>query len=617
MSGGVDLISPIRIDLMDKSQEILDRYTDYDNYVRCCAGHNGDAIELDQRDECCLTVTDQCCSLASNLIDQCDDCYGVCHESLGDRSHEALDSVEHSCEPDCKPDCEPDCEPCAIACEEDGHANDTETGHIDSLVTCLDRCQQPFHQTWDECVNPCETCLDGGNLPLPQAGYEGLTGLLEQVTLATESHSPKLRDPPLWPGAALPELSFDILLDHNCLSLLESHQSLPDLSLTYQDPPFQPLLQCVSGPLELKILGCDSTVPMTHSSSQPGQLEDPSSTYSVAINMGTNTRGTKDSALPNIDGAYSLGSTTSSSSSSSSNNKDSSKDIDGNNTFSSVRNLSPIVKSLTSDPSIQICQWHQADGTICGAQTENLKKHVKTHYSRKACKTTDSPSTAHIPATICHWANCSATFASESALTCHLTKTHLRSISFQLPATSSSSVTTTSAIQQPSSCSSLPPKCPILFHSRPLTREQTRDENASGNRRGLQNHCPICHQCFAGQGSNFRRHMLAKHGHRHQYIGCRHGKWGCSRSFSRSDNLKRHEACCKYGKRAAASAARVADTLGLSGSGTASIPTIDQGDDLNIVTPPHHHHHHHHHHTHLDVHADHAAHDHYHHHHHH
>jgi hypothetical protein len=81
-------------------------------------------------------------------------------------------------------------------------------------------------------------------------------------------------------------------------------------------------------------------------------------------------------------------------------------------------------------------------------------------------------------------------------------------------------------------------------------------------------YCPVCHVYLNGEGSNFKRHM-ALHRPKHQHMLCKFHSVGCKRRFPRLDNLRRHEACCKFGKKAKAESV-----------------VIDHA-------APHHHHHHH------------------------
>lgn len=115
---------------------------------------------------------------------------------------------------------------------------------------------------------------------------------------------------------------------------------------------------------------------------------------------------------------------------------------------------------------------------------------------------------------------------------------------------------------------SLPQICNVQAFSS-LDLNGIADEHVASHTGSNRAHCPICHQWLNAEGSNFRRHM-ASHRPENEHMKCKHQHLGCRRKFPRLDNLRRHEKCCKYGKRAAAA-----------------------GADGHA----HHHHHHHHHHA--------------------
>lgn len=476
-------------DQLDESQKILDRYTDYDNYSRCCAGHD-DGMEIGDQDECCIT-DDECCNTVKDMIEQCEDCHEICDESFGERT-DCCESIAAACNQDC--------EQCSTECQGDGNG--------------LGNCPQTCHATWDDCIGTCGICVD--NLPLPQLEYDEFTDLMEQVPPCTDNCSIPSQPPATSTGATVPRPSSETVL-HHWQRFPQSYYSSAAPSLMCQVPPTQPP-QHLSWPFESMVFGCDPMVPVNKYPSwqqQQLELEQPvycSSPYYAAVIMAAPTEPNFDSALPLIVGNLSLydsspitTTTTTTASSSSTNNKS------------------------------RACRWLRSNGTICGAEfgrTEDLKKHVKAHYGTKSCGAT----------TTCRWDGCTATFASEAALTGHLSKKHLW--------------TTTNEKG--------PWECPIAGCDKSFMYKQVRDEHVASSHNGDRMHCPICHQSLNAEGSNFRRHM-ANHDPKHKHIKCRHERLGCPRSFPRLDNLRRHEACCKYGKRAAAGGLR------------------------------HHHHHHHHH----------------------
>ncbi|RMZ77249.1 hypothetical protein DV738_g4454, partial [Chaetothyriales sp. CBS 135597] len=170
-------------------------------------------------------------------------------------------------------------------------------------------------------------------------------------------------------------------------------------------------------------------------------------------------------------------------------------------------------------PSDRICEWVMPCGTVCGASfatTTDLKKHLKSIHTVKGT-------------TSCGWQGCSATFASEAALTGHISKKHL-----------------SAAIADEDG----PFKCTFAGCTKSFMYKQVRDEHVASSHNGSKMFCEICKQWLNAEGSNFKRHM-ASHQPKHQHMICKFHHLGCKRRFPRLDNLRRHEACCKFGKKAA------------------------------------------------------------------
>jgi hypothetical protein len=206
--------------------------------------------------------------------------------------------------------------------------------------------------------------------------------------------------------------------------------------------------------------------------------------------------------------------------------------------------------SAISAPSTSFaCQWLMPCGTVCGASfatATDLKKHLKVVHLVKGV-------------TKCAWQGCeSATFASEAALTGHMSKKHLAPL--LSASASANNADATSGAEGPFKCTY--PGCPKSF-----MYKQVRDEHVASCHNGNKMYCHICGQYLNGEGSNFKRHM-ATHRPKHQHMLCKFHGLGCKRRFPRLDNLRRHEACCKIGKKA-----------GLAG--------------LSLKDEAHHHHHHH------------------------
>ncbi|RMD39600.1 hypothetical protein DV735_g5523, partial [Chaetothyriales sp. CBS 134920] len=169
--------------------------------------------------------------------------------------------------------------------------------------------------------------------------------------------------------------------------------------------------------------------------------------------------------------------------------------------------------------SDRICEWVMPCGTVCGASfatTADLKKHLKSIHTVKGT-------------TSCRWQGCSATFASDAALTGHISKKHL-----------------SAAIADEDG----PFKCTFAGCPKSFMYKQVRDEHVASSHNGSKMFCEICKQWLNAEGSNFKRHM-ASHQPKHEHMICKFHHLGCKRRFPRLDNLRRHEGCCKFGKKAA------------------------------------------------------------------
>ncbi|KIX96439.1 uncharacterized protein Z520_07705 [Fonsecaea multimorphosa CBS 102226] len=222
-----------------------------------------------------------------------------------------------------------------------------------------------------------------------------------------------------------------------------------------------------------------------------------------------------------------------------------------------------LLSAVTAPETSRACQWLMPCGTVCGASFAtgtDLKKHLKTVHLVKGV-------------TKCQWQDCdSPDFGSEAALTGHISKKHLAS--FLTTAVSSSSGNPGGHRHQHLHKSEGPFKCTFPSCPKSFMYKQVRDEHVATHHNGNKMYCHICHTFLNGEGSNFKRHM-ATHRPKHQHTLCKYHGLGCKRRFPRLDNLRRHEACCKFGK-------------GLKGA---------KDSKSAVETQQQHHHHSHHHHS--------------------
>ncbi len=192
-----------------------------------------------------------------------------------------------------------------------------------------------------------------------------------------------------------------------------------------------------------------------------------------------------------------------------------------------------LLSAVTAPSTSRSCEWLMPCGTVCGASFASgadLKKHLKNIHLTKGV-------------TQCQWQDCEAAdFASEAALTGHISKKHLASMLISSSNTPHKHHKHTH--EGPFKCTF--PNCPKSF-----TYKHIRDEHVATHHGGNKMYCPICHVYLNGEGSNFKRHM-ATHRPKHQHTLCKYHGLGCKRRFPRLDNLRRHEACCKFGKKAKA-----------------------------------------------------------------
>ncbi|EXJ54304.1 hypothetical protein A1O7_09642 [Cladophialophora yegresii CBS 114405] len=224
-----------------------------------------------------------------------------------------------------------------------------------------------------------------------------------------------------------------------------------------------------------------------------------------------------------------------------------------------------LLSAVTAPATSRACQWLMPCGTVCGASFAtgtDLKKHLKAVHLAKGV-------------TKCQWQGCDAAdFASEAALTGHISKKHLAAMLAHVSATSSATATPQHkhhGVKHTHARDGGPPfKCTFPNCHKSFTYKHIRDEHVATHHGGNKMYCPVCHAYLNGEGSNFKRHM-ALHRPKHQHMLCKFHDVGCKRRFPRLDNLRRHEACCKFGKKAKAEGGLV----------------------VGEHAGPHHHHHHH------------------------
>ena len=167
----------------------------------------------------------------------------------------------------------------------------------------------------------------------------------------------------------------------------------------------------------------------------------------------------------------------------------------------------------------RICQWVMPCGNTCSAAFANasdLRKHVKAVHCTKGT-------------TKCSWSGCNASFASEAALTGHISKKHLSNAQTEEDG---------------------PFKCTFPGCTKSFMYKQVLQDHLATHSGTNKTYCHICGQFLNSEGSNFRRHM-ASHRPKHQHMICKWHHLGCKRRFPRLDNLRRHETVCKFGKKAA------------------------------------------------------------------
>lgn len=524
---------------LQEFQKSIDRFTDYAYYEKCCDGYHA------KGEECNGNII-KCCPDPASTSEDCEDCVEDCEECLEEHDFSHSDDFDTILDMGTPVKCDDDCEQCEEDCEENGHERKD--------------CPQDHHTSWDSCISTCGICIDPTPLPLlaPEAEMQlyDLNSYVPHLRPCDERCTP----PPLVDESQgldlvhAPQATFDMALDH-WQTFQQAHHCAPDPCLMDQMHQFPPP-QHVDPQFGFSF-GCDPTIP---GNQYPWQSHEPLpqkcnvsafsslDLHSIAGNVNKFTPVNFNVPEQSTNPGQMLNDIS---------NANAAKEAKAQ-----VKASSPPTKTGKS------CQWLMPCGSICGqtfARTDNLKKHVKnSHLSIKGTVT-------------CRWGSaCTATFATEAALTGHISKKHLAPLYAAGSATTSNADSKSPAAGSESTqAEELPWKCTFPGCIKSFMYKQVRDDHVASHTGSNRAHCPICHQWLNAEGSNFRRHM-ASHRPENEHMKCKHQHLGCRRKFPRLDNLRRHEACCKYGKKAAAAEA-------------------NGGHDHAHHNHGHVHHHHHHH----------------------
>lgn len=532
----------IDFEQLKELQKSIDRFTDYDNYEKCCDGHHADG------EECCGTGI-LCCQAVTEPED-CEECFDDCDECLEEHQQSHFNAFDEILDHGTPVKCDDDCMQCEEECEENGHDKKD--------------CPQDHHTSWDSCISTCGICVDPTPLPLPDLDAEvqlyDLNSYVPHITPCDETCTPPQVDDYADFNVQQPmQSAFDVALDH-WQTFQQAHHCAPDPCLIDQAPKFPPPQHVDPG--FGFTFGCDPTAPGNqYPWQQHDVLHQPCTVQAFnLLNLNSLDQQpmqhfhTTDLLEHSISTPVTQPSTDS--------------DVISNGNQSAIKPVPSAIKTGKS------CQWLMPCGSICGqtfARTDDLKKHVKnSHLSLKGTVT-------------CRWGSaCTASFATEAALTGHISKKHLAPLYAAGSATASKADSKSpQADSNGGQAEELPWKCTFPGCNKSFMYKQVRDDHLASHTGSNRAHCPICHQWLNAEGSNFRRHM-ASHRPENEHMKCKHQHLGCRRKFPRLDNLRRHEACCKYGKKAAANS------------------NADEDGGHNHAHGhghAHHHHHHTHHHT--------------------
>ena len=473
---------------------------------------------------------DDLCARASGGHNYCTDYDDLTTEGNSSKSGEEIRHNSPSVM-DCK-DCVDDCEDCEDEHQQfNQHKVDAGPGEF------LDDCAQCHHDEHDkkchegECDFSCFDCIDWNEFEKDKSlGLSYSVPLLGDTTFPTSEASLEGTDLMNFQLSDIPSLPSDLVappldlpMHHQCFgSAVPYWSNLPPTQICTGPPTFAPQLgQYPLPPFGLEY-GCHPAIAHQQTAKMDYQL---ASTPAVMAQPPPDSKTIPDTQMQVAQFKSPLLET---------------KDL-----------LSAVLEPSTS----RACQWLMPCGTVCGASfasAVDLKKHLKAvHLVKGVVK--------------CGWQDCdSAEFASEAALTGHISKKHLAPLISQATAVHGARNSDGSTDAGAFKCTF--PGCPKSF-----MYKQVRDEHVASCHNGNKMYCHICGQFLNGEGSNFKRHM-ATHRPKHQHMLCKFNDLGCKRRFPRLDNLRRHEACCKFGKKAA-----------LLNSGVPGV--VDAGAQ-------HHHHHH-------------------------
>lgn len=430
-------------------------------------------------------------------------------------------------------DCVDDCDDCV---EEHLKFNLRTEAFVDDCEECKhEQCTegQPCKDNCDECDFSCFDCIDwneferdkslGLSFSVPLLGDNGFTGvengLPEAEPLPDENDLLNFTSPDsfnLSPGVLAPPL--DLPMHHQCFDHTAPYwNTIAQSQLCNGISELEPTQQYPLPPFGLEF-GCH---PATAHQHIPVATPTFSATTTNSLNL------TPAPASPAPAPAPAPARTS----------------IHG-----PLNDTKELASALSAPNTSRACQWLMPCGTVCGASfasATDLKKHLKAVHLMKGV-------------TKCAWEGCeSAGFTSEAALTGHISKKHLAPLlaasAAAAAAASASSAHNSNDKTGGDSAAHLdqggPFKCTYPGCPKSFMYKQVRDEHVASCHNGNKMYCHICGQYLNGEGSNFKRHM-ATHRPKHQHMLCKFHGLGCKRRFPRLDNLRRHEACCKFGKKA-------------------------------------------------------------------
>lgn len=473
----------IDFEQLQELQKSIDRYTDYDHYERCCDGNHADGEE-------CNGNPSHCCHGSRILSEDCDECFDNCEECVEEHEFGHLNDFDSMLDAGTPIKCDDDCVQCEEDCEENGHERKD--------------CPQNHHTSWDSCISTCGVCVDPTPLPLlgPEAEMQiyGLNTYIPHITPCDERCTPPPdfdESTPYSMQSTLPS-AFDVNLDH-WQTFQQAHHCAPDPCLINKavaqfNPP-----QHVDPGFGFTF-GCDPTIPGNQYPWQQHNPMPPACTVQAFNSLDLNGLAHNMNDFTPVNFSAPEQSTNPG-------------QILNNLTSANMPRSIPPPPTETSPPPAQpvptgkSCQWLMPCGSICGqtfARTDDLKKHVKnSHLSLKGTVT-------------CRWgSSCTASFATEAALTGHISKKHLAPLYAAKTNSSSSNNDKNSPAlgggdnsngnSNTTKGEELPWKCTFPGCNKSFMYKQVRDDHSASHTGSNRAHCPICHQWLNAEGSNYRR----------------------------------------------------------------------------------------------------------------